>query len=89
MNKYAEYERLKAEIARTAKTPQEYEKKVKELARKMKIQIAFFSKIIYNNCVGSMSELSQELNIVNKSLAGESADTLTLQGFSFTRSERV
>lgn len=37
MNKYAEYERLKAEIARTAKTPQEYEKKVKELARKIKI----------------------------------------------------
>ena len=37
MNKYAEYERLKAEIVRTAKTPQEYEKKVKELARKMKI----------------------------------------------------
>ena len=37
MNKYAEYERLKAEIARTAKTPQEYEKKVKELARKMNI----------------------------------------------------
>lgn len=37
MNKYTEYERLKAEIARTAKTPQEYEKKVKELARKMKI----------------------------------------------------
>lgn len=37
MNKYAEYERLKAEIARTAKTPKEYEKKVKELARKMKI----------------------------------------------------
>lgn len=37
MNKYAEYERLKAEIARTANTPQEYEKKVKELTRKMKI----------------------------------------------------
>ena len=37
MNKYAEYEILKAEIARTVKTPQEYEKKVKELARKMKI----------------------------------------------------
>ena len=37
MNKYAEYERLKAEIARTAKTTQEYEKKAKELARKMKI----------------------------------------------------
>ena len=37
MNKYAEYERLKAEITRTAKTPQEYEKKIKELARKMKI----------------------------------------------------
>ena len=37
MNKQAQYEILKAEIARTAKTPQEYEKKVKELARKMKI----------------------------------------------------
>ena len=37
MNKYAEYERLKAEIARTAKSNEEYEKKIKELARKMKI----------------------------------------------------
>ena len=37
MNKYAEYEILKAEIARTAKSSDEYEKKVKELARKMKI----------------------------------------------------
>lgn len=37
MSKQAQYERLKAEIARTAKTPQEYEKKIKELARKMKI----------------------------------------------------
>ena len=37
MNKYAEYERLKAEIAKTAPNNNEYEKKVKELARKMKI----------------------------------------------------
>ena len=37
MNKQAQYERIKAEIARTAKTPQEYEKRIKELARKMKI----------------------------------------------------
>ena len=37
MNQCAEYERLKAEIAKTAKSNDEYEKKVKELARKMKI----------------------------------------------------
>ena len=37
MNKYAIYERIKAEIARTAKTPQEYEKRIKELQRKLKI----------------------------------------------------
>lgn len=37
MNKYAVYERIKAEIARTAKTPQEYEKRIKALAEKLKI----------------------------------------------------
>ena len=37
MNKYAVYERIKAEIARTAKTPQEYEKRIKALAKKLKI----------------------------------------------------
>lgn len=37
MSKQAQYERLKAEIARTAKTPQEYEKKIKELTRKIKV----------------------------------------------------
>ena len=31
------YERIKAEIARTAKTPQEYEKRIKALQRKLKI----------------------------------------------------
>lgn len=37
MSKYAVYERIKAEIARTAKTPQEYERRVKALAKKLKI----------------------------------------------------
>ena len=37
MNKYEVYERIKAEIARTAKTPEEYERRVKALARKLKI----------------------------------------------------
>lgn len=36
-NRYKIYERIKAEIARTAKTPQEYEKRIKELQRKLKI----------------------------------------------------
>lgn len=37
MNKYTEYEKLKQEISQTAKTPKDYEKQVKELARKMGI----------------------------------------------------
>jgi len=37
MGKYALYERIKAEIARTAKTRQEYERRVKALARKLKV----------------------------------------------------
>ena len=37
MSKYATYERIKAEIARTAKTPQEYERRVRALARKLGI----------------------------------------------------
>ena len=37
MNKYEVYERIKEEIARTAKTPEEYERRVKALARKLKI----------------------------------------------------
>lgn len=37
MNKYEVYERVKAEIARTAKTPKEYEKRIKALQRKLKI----------------------------------------------------
>ena len=37
MNKYAVYERTKAEIARTAKSAEEYERRVKALARKLKI----------------------------------------------------
>lgn len=35
--RYQIYERIKAEIARTAKTPEEYEKRIKALARKLKI----------------------------------------------------
>lgn len=37
MNKYAVYEQIKAEIARTSKTPQEYEKRIRALAKKLKI----------------------------------------------------
>lgn len=37
MNKCAVYERIKAEIARTAKSPEEYERRIKALARKLKI----------------------------------------------------
>ena len=37
MNKYAVYERIKAEIARTAKSPEEYERRVKALARRLNI----------------------------------------------------
>jgi hypothetical protein len=37
MNKYSVYERIKSEIARTAKTPEEYERRVKALAKKLKI----------------------------------------------------
>lgn len=37
MNKYAVYERIKAEIARMAKSAEEYERRVKALARKLKI----------------------------------------------------
>lgn len=37
MNKYAVYERIKAEIARTSKTSAEYEKRLKSLQKKLKI----------------------------------------------------
>lgn len=37
MDKYAVYERIKSEIARTAKSPKEYERRVKALARRLKI----------------------------------------------------
>ena len=37
MSKQSTYEKLKAEIARTAKTSQEYEKRVRALAEKLKI----------------------------------------------------
>lgn len=37
MNRQSIYEKLKSEIARTAKTPQEYEKRVRALAEKLKI----------------------------------------------------
>lgn len=37
MNKYAVYERIKAEIARTAKTQEEYERRIRALARKLRI----------------------------------------------------
>lgn len=36
-NRYLIYEKIKAEIARTAKTPQEYERRLKALAKKLKI----------------------------------------------------
>ena len=34
MNKYAVYERIKTEIARTSKTPAEYEKKIEGITEK-------------------------------------------------------
>ncbi|MBS7237428.1 MAG: hypothetical protein KIG40_02095 [Bacteroidaceae bacterium] len=37
MNKYAIYECIKAEIAQTAKSQEEYERRIKALARKLKI----------------------------------------------------
>lgn len=37
MNKYRLYEQIKAKIAKEAKTPEEYEKRVKALAKKLKI----------------------------------------------------
>ena len=37
MSKQSTYEKLKAEIARTAKTSQEYEKRIRALANKLKI----------------------------------------------------
>jgi hypothetical protein len=37
MNKYTVYERIKAEIARTSKSAEEYERRVKALAKKLKI----------------------------------------------------
>ena len=36
-NRYTVYERIKAEIARTAKTPEEYEKRIRALAKKLGI----------------------------------------------------
>lgn len=36
-NRYQVYERIKEEIARTAKTQAEYKKRIKALARKLKI----------------------------------------------------
>lgn len=36
-NRYAVYERIKAEIARTAKSAEEYEKRIKALQRKLNI----------------------------------------------------
>lgn len=36
-NRYQIYERIKAEIERTAKSQEEYERRVKALARKLKI----------------------------------------------------
>ena len=37
MSKQQRYEKIKKEIERTAKTPQEYEKRIKALAKKMGI----------------------------------------------------
>lgn len=37
MNKQSTYEKAKAEISKTATDPKDYERQVKELARKMKI----------------------------------------------------
>lgn len=36
-NRLAVYERLKAEIARTAKTPEEYERRIKALVRRLNL----------------------------------------------------
>ena len=36
-NRYRIYEKIKAEIARTSKTPEEYEKRIKALVRKLKL----------------------------------------------------
>ena len=36
-NRYQVYERIKAEIARTAKSPEEYERRIKALQKKLKI----------------------------------------------------
>ena len=36
-NRYQIYERIKAEIARTAKSTEEYERRVKALARRLNI----------------------------------------------------
>ena len=37
MSKYTLYNQIKAEIAKTAKTPEEYERRIKALAKKLKI----------------------------------------------------
>ena len=37
MSKYETYERIKKQIAREAKTTQEYQRRVKALAKKLKI----------------------------------------------------
>lgn len=37
MSKFERYEQIKREIARTSKTPEEYERRIKALAKKMKI----------------------------------------------------
>ena len=37
MSKYALFEQIKAEIARTSKTQEEYERRIKALAKKLKI----------------------------------------------------
>lgn len=37
MSKFEIYEKIKKEIAKTAKSPEEYERRVKALARKLKI----------------------------------------------------
>lgn len=37
MTKYELYEKIKKQIANEAKTPEEYEKRVKALAKKLKI----------------------------------------------------
>ena len=37
MNKYAVYERIKAEITRTAKSAEEYERRIKALQKRLRI----------------------------------------------------